>query len=249
MNLLKLIRLLFLILIFSSISACKDLQPVLDKVKPILEQQSGQSSGLSTENMIAAIKQALAQGVGDSVNLLGTADGFKLSDIYHIPMPHQLDKSAKLLRQFGQDKYVDEFENRLNLAAEKAVAKAIPVFTSAIKKMTVDDALNIMQGSDDAATVYFIGKTEASLRNRFLPIIKSATDQTGLTSSYKSLNKKISKLAPFYSSKLVDIDEYVLGHSMNALFDRIAIEEKMIRDNPAKRTTQLMKTVFGSFAK
>ena len=115
--------------------------------------------------------------------------------------------------------------------------------------MTVDDALNIMQGSDNAATMYFKGKTEATLRDKFLPIIKAATDQTGLTSSYKSLNQKISSVAPFYSNKLVDIDDYVLGNAMNALFDRISIEEKMIRDNPAKRSTELMKSVFGHFAK
>ena len=243
-------KLFLLILLSSSISACKELEPVIDQIKPILEQQGGSSStGITTNNMIQAIKQALAQGVGDSVNLLGSSKGFSLSDVYHIPLPQQLDKSAKLLRQFGQGKYVDEFESRLNLAAEQSVAKAIPVFTRAIKQMSVDDALNIMKGSDDAATVYFKGKTGATLRTKFLPIIQSATDQTGLTSSYKSLNKKVSSVAPFYSSKLVDIDEYVLGNAMNALFDRIAIEEKLIRDDPAKRGTDLMKSVYGYFAK
>ena len=246
-------KLLLLILLASTTSACKELEPVLDKIKPVLGQQAGvstgQSTGMSTNNMIDAIKQALAQGVGDSVNLLSSAKGFSLSDVYHIPLPQQLDKSAKLLRKFGQGKYVDEFENRLNLAAEQSVAKAIPVFTRAIKQMSVDDALNIMKGKDDAATVYFKTKTETSLRSKFLPIIQSATDQTGLTNSYKSLNKKISSVAPFYSSKLVDIDDYVLDKAMDALFDRIAIEEKLIRDDPAKRGTELMKSVYGYFAK
>ena len=243
-------KLILLILLISSLTACKELEPILDQISPILQQQAGSStSGITTANMITAIKQALSQGVGDSVNLLGSAKGFSLSDVYHIPLPPQLDKSAKLLRQFGQGKYVDEFESRLNLAAEQSVAKAIPVFTGAIKQMSVDDALNIMKGRDDAATVYFKGKTDTTLRRKFLPIIQSATDQTGLTSSYKSLNKKVSSVAPFYSSKMVDIDEYVLGKAMNALFDRIAIEEKMIRDNPAKRSTDLMKSVYGYFAK
>ncbi len=246
-------QLLILVLLLSSVSGCKDLQPVLDKVKPLLEQHSGSSSNpssaISIANMIDAIKQALAQGVGDSVNLLSSAQGFTLSDVYHIPLPQQLNKSADLLRKLGQGKYVDEFESRLNSAAEHAVAKAVPVFTSAIREMTVDDALNIMKGKDNAATLYFRSKTETVLRGKFLPIIKSATDQTGLTSSYKSLNKKVSSVAPFYSSKLVDIDEYVLGNAMDALFDRVAIEEKMIRENPAKRGTDLMKSVYGHFAK
>ncbi len=247
-------KLLLLAVLISTVSACKELQPVLDKVKPMLEQHAGssstgQTSGITTNNMIDAIKQALSQGVSDSVDLLSSAKGFSLSDVYHIPLPEQLNKPAKLLRKLGQGKKVDEFESRLNMAAEQSVAKAIPVFTSAIKQMSVDDAMNIMKGSDDAATMYFKGKTEDTLRSKFLPIIKSATDQTGLTNSYKSLSQSISRYTPSYGSKLVDIDEYVLGNAMNALFDRIAIEEKLIRDDPAKRGTDLMKSVYGYFSK
>ena len=247
-------KLLLLAVLISTVSACKELQPVLDKVKPMLEQHAGssstgQTSGITANNMIDAIKQALSQGDSDSVNLLSSAKGFSLSDVYHIPLPEQLNKPAKLLRKLGQGKKVDEFETRLNLAAEQSVAKAIPVFTSAIKQMSVDDAMNIMKGNDDAATMYFKGKTEDILRSKFLPIIKSATDQTGLTNSYKSLSQSISRYAPSYGSKLVDIDEYVLGNAMNALFDRIAIEEKLIRDDSAKRGTDLMKSVYGYFSK
>lgn len=243
-------RVILLVVAMASLSACKELEPVIDQIKPILKEHTGgSSSGITTANMVEAIKQALSQGVGDSVSLLGSAQGFSLSDVYHIPVPEQLDKTAELLRKFGQGKYVDDFESRLNLAAEQSVSQAVPVFTNAITEMSVDDALNIMQGSDNAATVYFKDKTESSLRTKFLPIIQAATDKTGLTSSYKTLNKKISSVAPFYSNKLVDIDEYVLGNAMNALFDRIAIEEKMIRQDPARRSTEIMKSVYGHFAK
>jgi hypothetical protein len=198
---------------------------------------------------VEAIKQALGQGVGDSINLLGSAQGFSLSDIYHISIPEQLEKPAGLLRKLGQGKQVDDFESRLNLAAEESVKKALPVFSAAISNMSVDDALSIMKGSENAATVYFKGKTEATLRSEFLPIIQEATGATGLTSSYKSLTSKISSVAPGYSDKLVDIDEYVLGNAMDALFDRVAQEEKMIRQDPAKRGTDLMKSVYGYFSK
>lgn len=247
-NTLKKILIILPLIVFT-LTGCKELQPMLDKVKPLLEENSATSSGITTTDMINAIKQALSQGVSDSVNLLGSAKGFSLSNVYRIPVPQQLAKPAKLLRKVGQGKYVDEFESRLNRAAEQSVAKAIPVFTAAIKNMTVKDAINIMQGSDDAATVYFKSKTVTKLRKQFLPIIQTATGQTGLTGSYKSLNKKISRVAPSYGNKLVDIDNYVLDKAMDALFDRISIEEKLIRDNPAKRTTELMKTVYGYFEK
>lgn len=242
-------RILLACMVLVLLPACKDLAPILEKVKPMLEHKKGQSSSISTQQMIDAIKQALTQGVGDSVNLLGSAKGFSLSDVYHIPIPESLNKPSKILRQLGQGKYVTEFEERLNLAAEQSVTKAIPVFSSAIKGMSVSDALTIMKGSDNAATMYFKDKTSAKLREQFLPIIQTATGKTGLTSSYKKVSDKISTYAPAYRSKLVDIDDYVLNKAMSALFDRVAIEEKLIREQPAKRTTELMKSVFGHFAK
>ena len=239
-----------IILLTLSLSACKELQPVLDQVKPLLEQPSGQdSSAFTTRQMVDAIKQALTQGVGDSVNLLGKARGFSMSDIYRIPIPAGLQKPAEVLRQLGQGKRVDEFEQRLNQAAEQSVAKAMPVFSEAVRSMSVGDALGIMQGAENSATIYFRDRTEVKLRSQFLPIIQSATAKTGLTSTYKSLSEKIATYVPQYKSKLVDIDNYVLDNAMDALFHRIAIEEKLIRENPAKRTTELMKSVFGHFSR
>ncbi len=237
--------------ILFSLTACKELDSVLEKVRPVLDQYQGKDSkndALSRQDMIAAIKQALSQGVSESVSFLGSAQGFRANDLYHISLPEKLAKPADLLRKLGQGKQVDEFENRLNLAAETSVQQAIPVFSAAIQGMTVQDALGILRGGDDAATRYFRAKTDATLRQRFLPVIEQATSQTGLSRSYKTLVSKISSVWPGINEQAVNIDQYVLDHAMNALFDRVAIEEKQIRKNPAKRSTELMKTVFSRFA-
>jgi hypothetical protein len=237
---------------------CSQLEPVVEKAKPILDEvkkavnnkTDGSSGGMqiTTAQMAQAIKQALAQGVNDSIYLLGALEGFNLSDLYHIPIPEKLTKPAELLRKLGQGKKVDEFELRLNRSAQQAVKQSSDIFTSAIQQMTVKDALNIMQGTDNAATTYFRQRTETSLRERFMPIISKATDQTGLTSSYKSLDQSINKVYPA-NTYTIDIDNYVMDHAMSALFDSIAVEEKLIREQPLKRTTELMKTVFGHFQK
>lgn len=237
------------LLVLTAIGGCKELRPVLDQVKPLLGKQQGDaSSTFTTEQMVTAIKQALSQGIGDSVDMLGRAQGFSISDVYRIPIPDSLQKPADVLRQLGQGKRVDEFESRLNLAAEQAVAKAMPVFTDAVRDMSVSDAVNILQGADNSATQYFRDKTDARLRAQFMPIIQQATGESGLTSSYKTISDKIATYVPQYKSKLVDIDHYVLDNAMNALFDRIAIEEQQIRQNPAKRSTDLMKSVFAYFS-
>lgn len=247
----KLCQIIIISLLPLALIGCKELDRVYEKVKPVLDQakQTASDNSITTEQMIAAIKQALNQGVADSIHLLGSLEGFNLGNRYRIELPDKLDKPAKLLRKLGQGRKVDEFENRLNLAAKQAVKQSTPIFTQAIKGMSVKDALGIMQGNDHAATAYFRNKTENPLRNTFRPIIKNATDQTGLTSTYKSFNKSMTKLSSSLSSYTVDIDEYVLDHAMDALFDRIAVEEKLIREQPVKRTTDLMKTVYGYFEK
>lgn len=234
---------------------CKDLAPAMEKIKPVLDridqsmdQGQGSSGQVTTSQMIAAIKQALEQGVDDAVGLLGRAQGFQLNELYRISLPSALQKPADLLRKIGQGSKVDEFESRLNDAASAAVKQATPVFSDAIRTMSVEDALSILQGEDNSATLYFRTKTELQLRQKFLPIISTATDQTGLTRAYKTLNTAVRSIAPT-TVATVDIDQYVMDHAMDALFDRVAVEEKLIREQPLKRTTELMKAVFGYFEK
>ncbi len=238
-----------LIMIVSTLSSCNSMAPILETVQSIQSGMPNSGSALSSQNVAAAIKQALGQGVGSAVNLLGSKGGFDPSALYRIPLPEQFNKPASLLRKFGMGSKVDEFETRLNSAAKLAVKQATPVFTQAVKDMSVGDAINIMKGTDNAATTYFRGKTEASLRNKFSPIISKATNETGLTSYYKSLSSTVNTLSPSLKNATPDIDKYVLDNAMNALFSRVAVEEQQIRKDPVKRTTDLMKSVYGYFDK
>jgi hypothetical protein len=44
------------------------------------------------------------------------------------------------------------------------------------------------------------------------------------------------------------VDSYVTTKAMDALFKKIAEEEKRIRENPVARTTDLLKDVFGKLS-
>jgi hypothetical protein len=114
--------------------------------------------------------------------------------------------------------------------------------------MSIDDAIGILEGPDDAATRYFRRETEAELRGRFRPIIEQATAETGVTSAYKQLVDAVpGYLRASLDTDLADLDGYVLDRSMDALFGRIAAEERAIREQPVERTTELMRKVFGAF--
>jgi hypothetical protein len=150
----------------------------------------------------------------------------------------------------------DEFVTTNNHAAEKAVPEAAGVFGNAIKGMSIEDAKAILMGTNNAATQYFRRTTETNLYAKFLPIVKQATSQTGVTAAYKQLMEKAEAANPFGSygrsllgAESMDVDAYVTTKALDGLFIMVAQEEQLIRENPAARTTALLQKVFGAAAK
>ena len=163
-----------------------------------------------------------------------------------IPLPEGVEKVAKTARKLGADRYVDDFHETLNRAAEGAVPVATDLFAAALTDMTIDDAIGIIRGSDDAATQYFRAKTESSLSEQFLPLVTEATDQAGVTQAYKQLNSKAGGFLSAFGGDEddLDLDRYVTNKALDGLFVYIAAEEKQIRENPVARTTDLLKALF-----
>ena len=50
---------------------------------------------------------------------------------------------------------------------------------------------------------------------------------------------------PMMGKQSLDLDDYVTNKSLDGLFFMVGEEEKKIRTNPAARTTELLKSVFG----
>lgn len=162
-----------------------------------------------------------------------------------IPLPEELEWVEKNLRKVGQEKLADDFVLSMNRAAEKAVPVALEQFQTAIKAMTLEDAKSILKGPDDAATEYFRKHAEAGLRESFLPLVKEATDSTGVTSAYKDMTKYAGGFGSFIKQQTVDLDEYVTEQSLDGLFKIVAEEEARIREDPVARSTDLLRKVFG----
>jgi len=150
------------------------------------------------------------------------------------------------LRKIGQDKYADEFVLTMNRAAEQAVPEAAEIFGSAIRNMSIEDARGILNGQDDAATKYFRRTSGEKLVNRFLPIVKKSTEQIGVTSNYKQMVDKLGFMSRFIDTESLDVDRYITNKAIDGLFLMVAREEKLIRENPAARTTDLLKKVFSN---
>ena len=204
------------------------------------------NQNVSNNDIAGGLKEALSKGVSSAIKSLGKEDGFFKNVRVKIPLPKSLQKVEKLARVAGQGKAVDEFVLSMNRAAEKAVPVAIDVFVDAIKKMTFDDARQILfSGKDDSATQFFRKTSEETLRSKFRPIVEKFTGETGVTQKYKAMVGKAGFAAQFLGKDATDLDGYITQKALDGLFLLVADEEKKIRKDPLGRTTDLLRKVFG----
>ena len=207
-------------------------------------------AGLSQDQVADALRQALDKGVQTAVTNLARPGGFLDNPKVKIPMPEKLLAVEKSLRALKQDQYADEFVATMNRAAEAAVPAALPIFTGALKAMTIDDAKKLVSGGQDSATQFFKTKGEKQIQEKMSPIIRQATEQAGVTAAYKKLLAQAGGATSFLGKFNVDpasldVDKYVGQKASDGLFKMIAEEEGRIRQNPAARTTELLQKVFG----
>ena len=200
------------------------------------------SRGAATESRVAlGLKEALAVGAENAVARTGQLDGFFRNEAIKILMPERLRQVEAALRAVGYGPRVDEFILAMNRAAERAVVSATPVFREAVTSITIEDARGILTGGETAATEYFRGRTEQGLETAFRPIVQEATDEFGVTRQYKNLIQGL----PFGNAQSLDIDDYVVGETLDGLFYVLGEEEKKIRKDPAARITAILREVFG----
>ncbi|MBI9074161.1 MAG: DUF4197 domain-containing protein [Desulfatibacillum sp.] len=231
-----------------------------DSLKKVFSSGAGASSeassqpaagdsgaNLSDSEMNSGIKEALHQAVNTAIASLGQENGYLGNDLVKIAMPEKLTRAESLLRTVGQGKLVDQFVESMNRAAEKAVPKTTGILGKAVTSMSLEDAAKILQGEDNAATQYFEQKTREELFAEIKPVVEEATDTAMVTSYYKNMMGKVGTSLPLLQSYSPDLDQYVTDKALDGLFVIMAQEEKKIRENPAARTTDLLKKVFGYF--
>ena len=200
---------------------------------------------LSEDEIVKGLKEALRIGTEKAVEAGSRTDGYYKNPAIKIPLPSEVKKVEKILKAAGMSQQIDDFELSMNRAAEKAAPEAKNLFWEAIKQMSFSDAKTILTGEDNAATLYFKDKTNSRLQEIFQPIVHRTMGETGVTRSYQELDDKIQSI-PFAGSLRFDLDQYVTDQALDGLFFLLSEEEKMIRQDPAARSTDLLKKVFGN---
>ena len=223
----------------------------LSKGKDALDSMTGGdggTGGLSGNEITKGLKSALRVASERVVERVGQQGGYLADPDIHIPLPGYLAQARSVLRTVGAAGLLTDLEKQLNRAAETAAPEAQRIFVDSISAMTLEDARGILNGPDDAATQYFRKTMTPELRDTFRPVVERHLADTG---AMRTLDRTLQSYeqVPFASAikgnaqgRLVD---HGLDGALSGIFHYMAKEEAAIRQNPAKRSTDLLKRVFG----
>ena len=229
--------------ISSILAACTSAQ--INQTLGDVNKALGADQPLTTAEVADGLKEALIQGISKGSDLVSQVDGYFKNPDIKIPFPPEVKKVEDKLRQIGLGSEVDKFVMTLNRGAEDAAQEAKPIFISAIKSMTIQDAWGILRGQPDAATQYLKRTTSDQLKSKFKPVIQNSLNKVNATKYYGDIVNTYNKI-PLVEDVNPNLDDYATDKAIEGLFTMIAREEGNIRKDPVARTTELLKKVFGA---
>jgi hypothetical protein len=231
-----------------SISSVEAQSGWLDQARKLWDRvDSGESAsaGISNAEIAAGLKEALRIGTDHVVARLGAVNGFNADPRVHIPLPDSLQKVRDTLELVGMSSTMDDLELRLNRAAEAATPGAKKLFLESIQSMTLEDVRRIYEGPNDAATRYFQSRMSEPLAREMIPIVNTSLSEVGAIRVYDDAIRQYEAI-PFVPDIKADLTGYVVKKGMDGIFYYLAREEAAIREDPVKRTTALLRKVFGA---
>ncbi len=203
-----------------------------------------QAGALSEAEVAAGLKEALTVGADRVVGQLSARNGYFGDDIIRIPLPKTLAKIQENLAVVGADGPLTNLQERINHAAESAAPRAKTLAVEAISSMTIDDAMGILNGGDTSATDFLKSRMSVSLAAELQPYMSQALDQSGAFTQLETTAR--AYVGDGMATQLRDdMITYAVDGALDGLFYYVAEEERAIRRDPVKRTTELLRRVFG----
>ena len=212
----------------------------------IMRTPAGQGT-LTQAEIDAGLREALTVGTNAVASQLGKMNGYFGDPRVRIPLPKTYRDIQSNLARVGASGPLDDLELRMNRAAEAAVPQARTLILGAVKSITINDALQILNGGDTAATDYLRSRTETQLRQSFTPYVKQTLSQSGAFTSMEQVAGQYG-FGGVTGSLQNDLTQHAVGLGLDGIFLYVAEEEKKIRDNPLARTSEILRRVFGNRA-
>ena len=228
---------------------------------------------LSESEVIEGLKRALSIGSEKTVEILAKPGGYLNDAAIKILLPPEaanvIDELQKApggpqIYKNALEPTVNDLVKALNSSAEEAAKEALPVFKETVTNMSISDAFSILKGEyksagSVSATRYFQDNTTGKLTDLYKPKVNNALNKPLV--SHQSANAIWNKFVTGYDQvasspanlllrlqkiQEPDLSAYVTKKALDGMFNKIAIEEQRIRQNPTLYTDNIIRRVFGS---
>jgi len=238
---LRLIASLYILSLFTV--SCTELNDVLE------------DTGLTEEEVVEGLKSALTVGTDTSVTVLSAVDGYLGDDLVKIILPDEASVIVTNISKVpGGNLLIEKTIEAINRSAEDAAPEAKNIFVSAITNITIEDGFAILNGENDAATMYLQSNTSTELTAAFEPKISTSLNKKlvgniSAESAYADLIKAYNTaslngvLFPKVTSN--SLTEHTTKKALEGLFVKVSVEEENIRTKASHRVNDILQKVFG----
>lgn len=200
--------------------------------------------GLTQADARTGIRDAMGLAALNATTRLAQPEAFWGNPAVRIPLPGILGQTQRTLAGFGMSAPLDDLQRSLNRAAERTMPEAGRLFANAVRTITIGDAIDIVRGGDDSATQYLRGRTSTRLTSLLRPPMTEALTQSGAFTLLRSALREVG-LASMTTDLRGEIISFSTAKALDGCFHFIAEEERAIRRDPWRRTTDILRRVFG----
>ncbi len=212
---------------------------------PAFAQQAQPFFGRFTQQEATrALREALTLASANATHQLGQPAGFWSDLNVRIPLPGVLGDTQRTLSRFGMSAPLDNLQQSLNTAATTTMPRAATMFVDAVRTITIADAIAIVRGGSDSATQYLRGRTETGLTRLLKPVMRTALTESGAFTLMRTALREVG-LSSMTTQLRTEITDASTSKALDGCFHYIAQEERAIRGNPTRRTSDVLRRVFG----
>jgi hypothetical protein len=200
--------------------------------------------GLTQGDASRGIKEALSLASMNATNRLAQPNGFWGNPQVRIPLPGVLGQTQRTLSRMRMSGPLDQLQENLNHAAESVMPQAASLFTNAVRTITIADAIDIVRGGDTSATSYLRGRTETRLTTLLRPPMTRALTDSGAFALMRTALREVG-MSSMTSDLRTEVINFSTAKALDGCFYFIAEEERAIRRDPWRRTSDILRRVFG----
>lgn len=220
------------------LSGCCTLEgSVAGNVKPYMVRDSEMAPWRSG----IRLRELLADSVKASADELDGELGFRQLPARRIVMPVIMAPMVRTLDGMCHCSKIDELENRMNQAAERAMHSGMPGLRRLINQTHFEDPRAIVRGSGDAASATMRNQHEQAAWDYMRGVIASEMVRNGTVDLHERLRELYNDL-PFHTAPEYSLEDHVTDHAMAGFWAVLGQQEARIRRNPGSKYKALFAT-------